>query len=629
MCGFAGVVAWDERYRICPESLRAMGNALAHRGPDGQDHWISHQNSPSADNPQCALTFARLAILDLDRRAMQPMTDGRRWLVFNGEIYNFRQLRDQLDALQPGRVWKTTGDSEVLLAGYDAWGESCLDHFNGMFAFAIWDSQTRTLFLARDRMGQKPLFVAVAPDYRAVAFASELGAMRALSWPDTTVDPVALTQYLHLGYISAPATIYRGIAKLPPANCMTCRGGQIPTTGVYFDPNQPGQGEAADSRGDFRSAILTAVQRQLVADVPVGCFLSGGVDSSVIAAAMKSLAPPAQRVLTFSIGFDDPRYDESKYAAAVAKHLGTEHREFIVRLDANQVAQDLPRLAAVFGEPFADSSALPTHYLAQQTRQHVKVALSGDGGDELFGGYDRYRAMHWGFVARLIPPPLRRAVAALPSPRRKSALARWKRFLRAAHLPPPARYGEYVALFSRQELAALFPGAMRRDLLVETFQRLLAGRDVVQAALATDRVTYLPEDLLTKVDRASMLHGLEVRCPFMDHQLVHRAAVLSTAQILGGRKRMLKQAFAADLPPLVFRRPKMGFAVPIGDWLRGPLRPMMHDLLTAGDSFCASHFEPAAILRLLQEHRNRRSDHSQRLYALIMLELWWRRRTAG
>jgi asparagine synthase (glutamine-hydrolysing) len=379
------------------------------------------------------------------------------------------------------------------------------------------------------------------------------------------------------------------------------------------------------SPAKIKSAVQTAVARQLVSDVPLGCFLSGGIDSSIIAAAMKSAAP-SQPILTFSIGFDDPRYDETSFAAQVAKHLGTEHRQFTVRPDA---AGDLPKLATVFGEPFGDSSALPTHYLAREARYFVKVALSGDGGDELFGGYDRYRAMRWGASAGPFPKLLQKLAAAVPDGHPKSTLSRARRFFAAAALPTPQRYSEYVSLFSREMRGALFAhrSAAVRQIVAEAFESLQSSRDAVQASVAVDRITYLPEDLLTKLDRTSMLHALEVRSPMMDHELVHLTANLSTAQLLaGGPKRMLREGFAADLPDFVFRRKKMGFAVPIGQWLRDSLQPMLRDLLTAKDSFAASHFDPKILARLIDDHGSAKTDHSQRLYALLMLELWWKQK---
>jgi asparagine synthase (glutamine-hydrolysing) len=616
MCGIAGVVAWDEQHRVDREAVARMAEAIAHRGPDGCDIWIS-----TGEGPWCGLAFARLAILDLDPRAMQPMTDGKRWLVFNGEIYNFRELRAELDQISPGYAWKTSGDSEVILRAFDVWGEACAEKFNGMFALAIWEPQSGAIFLARDRMGQKPLYLAVHSS-RGLAFASEVSALRAVSWINWEIDPASVDEYLQTGYIAAPATIYRGVTKLQPGFWMRCGADGSIASRRYFDSNEFAEGKSVTA-ADVKAAVLSAVRRQLVSDVPVGCFLSGGIDSSVIAAAMKAVAGD-QSVLTFSIGFDDPRYDETPHAAEVARHLGTEHREFTVRVNA---AEDLPRLAKVFGEPFGDSSALPTHYLSRETRRHVKVALSGDGGDELFGGYDRYRAMRLGGAGHTIPRILRTMAAAIPGMHPKSTIARARRFLAAMGLPAAQRYAAYVGLFDADLRKALYPqeSARPRQVVADAYRRLYHGRDRVQAALATDRETYLPEDLLTKLDRASMLHALEVRSPFMDHELVRMAAGLSTAELFkGGPKRMLREAFAGDLPDFVFRRRKMGFAVPIGQWLRQSLRPMMEELLSAGDSFASGHFEAKTWREMIDEHCAGRVDHSQRLYALVMLELWWR-----
>jgi asparagine synthase (glutamine-hydrolysing) len=337
-------------------------------------------------------------------------------------------------------------------------------------------------------------------------------------------------------------------------------------------------------------------------------------------------------VLTFSIGFEDPRYDERQYAQAVAAHLGTTHHSAVVHPHA---AEDLPKLAAVFGEPFGDSSALPTHYLARETRQFVKVALSGDGGDELFGGYDRYRAMVLQPLLNRIPAPLRAllagpASACIRATHPKSRLARAKRLLQSLNLPPAERYASYLTLFSPAMLQQLLLPPLREavgpcNTLATFMSTILTATDTVPSALAVDRQTYLPGDLLTKVDRAAMLHNLEVRSPFMDPDVVDFAASLTTPQLLaGGPKRLLREAFAPDLPAWVFRRKKMGFALPIGDWLRTTLRPMLHDLLFAADSFAASHFQRATLDRLLQEHESARQDHSQRLYSLLMLELWHR-----
>jgi asparagine synthase (glutamine-hydrolysing) len=388
------------------------------------------------------------------------------------------------------------------------------------------------------------------------------------------------------------------------------------------------------------------VQRQLVADVPLGCFLSGGIDSSIIAAAMKSAEGGAQEVHTFSIGFEDKRYDETRYAAEVARHLGTKHRQFIVTPNA---AEDLPLLARTFGEPFADSSALPTHYLSRETRRHVTVALSGDGGDELFAGYDRYRAMWLGQAFDQMPQRLRQIALSklwqrFPSVHPKNPVTRAKRLLNSLELPPPQRYDSYMRIGSEEAACPLLGTRGKSDdevagWLAGEFQRLSQDRDVVETALALDRVTYLPNDLLFKVDASSMLHALEVRSPFMDPDLVRFAASLTTAELLGASpsaksfmqtpmttpgKRLLRAAFVRDLPPSVFKRRKMGFAVPISDWLRTSLRPMLHDLLTSKDSFASQNLNRDLVNQTLLAHETRHSDHGPQLYALLMLELWWR-----
>ncbi|HLL90803.1 MAG TPA: asparagine synthase-related protein, partial [Tepidisphaeraceae bacterium] len=432
---------------------------------------------------------------------------------------------------------------------------------------------------------------------------------------------------LSYGYTLGCTTIYEGAAKVEPGHFLHALPDRPPKTARYFDCNagwlEPGRRPDCEARDRTRKHLREAVTRQLVADVPLGCFLSGGIDSSIIASLMRARGKTA---CTFSVRFEDPRHDESAHAAAVARHLGTEHECFTVRADA---AADLPRLATVFGEPFADSSALPTHYLAREVRKRVKVALSGDGGDELFGGYDRYRAMALAERVRSVPG-LRHALLPnvlrwLPGHHPKSLMTRAKRFASSVALAADERYEQYIRIFDQNAVDELL-GVKTLEFPYE-HQGTRSGRDPVEKALAWDRLCYLPDDLLTKVDRASMLHGLEVRSPFMDHELVQFAAGLTTDQLLkGGPKRMLREAFADVLPAWVFKRRKMGFAVPIGEWFRtdAPLRAMLHDCLFAADAFGRGHFDMAVVRRLVDEHMAERVDHSQRLYALLMLELWWR-----
>jgi asparagine synthase (glutamine-hydrolysing) len=630
MCGFAGVVAWDERFRVSRETLVSMSAAVAHRGPDGDGIHLDDDGELSSGRPQVGLVHRRLAILDLDPRANQPFRDEQgRWIVFNGEIYNFRELRDELSKLRPDYAWRTTGDTEVLLAAYAQWGGECVRRLEGMFAFAIWDGPNKSLLLARDRMGQKPLYVARpgGSPTGAVAFASEIGALRPLQWVSREIDEAALVEYLAWGCTSSARSIYQGVDQVAPGSIRVAVERKLSADLPYW-PEGGSESPSKSPVATTRELVTRAVRSQLVSDVPVGCFLSGGVDSSVVAAAMRAALPVDQRPLTFSIGFDDPRYDEREFAAKVAEHLGTQHRSFLVKPDA---AADLPNIAAAFGEPFGDSSALPTYYLARETRPHVKVALSGDGGDELFAGYDRYRAIVLSRQLRTATTPLPWLALApllrqVPGGHSKSRWERARRFAVSLGLPPAKRYSSYRRLFDAPLLRRLIHPELSSAAL--NFDRVVASfgaGDPLRAAMTSDRLLYLPDDLLTKVDRCSMQFALEVRSPFMDHRLVQFAGTLPRAQLLGGGpKRMLREAFAADLPQWVFRRPKMGFAVPIGQWLRAELREILHDHLFAMDSFAATHFAPWVLERLVHEHEANQADHSQRLYALLMLELWWK-----
>jgi asparagine synthase (glutamine-hydrolysing) len=618
MCGFAGVIAWDERYRVSRETLGKMSAAIAHRGPDGEGFFFSPDAPITIERPQVAMAFRRLAILDPDPRSDQPFTDGRHWLVFNGEIYNFRELKKELSLLRQDYAWRTTGDTEVLLCAYSVWGERCVEHLNGMFAFAVWDEVEKSLFLARDRMGQKPLFYSY-PGAGVIYFASELAAIPKLNGINPGCDWVG--NYLAYGCLTL-STVYAGITRLGPEQFGKFRAPrEAAKTTDFYDHigwERTHTFDDATACRKTRQLVKAAVERQLVSDVPLGVFLSGGVDSSIIAAAARQAGP----VKSFSVRFDDPRYDESRFARTVSEHLGTEHHEFLIRPDA---ITDLPRLAAVFGEPFGDSSALPMHYLSRAAREYVKVALSGDGGDELFGGYERYRAMaigsrlkSLGIIGHLAKPFSR------GHPKRR--LTRAARFLASLQQDEVSRYDGYLRIFDDATILQLAPDALNFTLKdKELYMHALHYRgNVVEAALACDRRRYLPDDLLTKVDRCSMLHGLEVRSPFMDHELVRFAAGLTADQLLrGGPKRMLREAFREDLPEWVFARKKMGFAVPIGEWFRGPLRDMLRDTLFSSGAFCRAHFDIKIVQRLVEEHESQRVDHSQRLYVLLMLELWW------
>jgi asparagine synthase (glutamine-hydrolysing) len=624
--------------------------------------YLNHDGKITPQRPQCALIHRRLAVIDPDPRSLQPFDDGSNawWLVYNGEIYNFRELQAELKSESPGIRWRTTGDTEVLLQALRTQGPEALSRLNGMFALAAWDQRNGELLLARDRMGQKPLFIAAVdrdgapwsglwqPRERwnadpvrfsppaAVAFASELHALRVVPWVEDAVDLDTLVEYFRYGTIGAPRTVFRGCGKLLPGSWMRVSSSQA-VWQRYYNPNEPEPTSGLAHRAAMRETpvqkvrrlVISAVRRQLVADVPVGCFLSGGIDSSVVACAMRQLASPGQEVRTFSIGFDDGRYDETRYAQAVARRLRTNHLSTLVRPDA---ATDLQDLARVFGEPFADSSALPTHYLSKFVRQHVKVALSGDGADELFGGYDRYRAARLAARLASFPAPARLLVGRwwnlVPGTHPKSRLARVKRFARSVREDEQSRYLSYLRLMTDAQVQGLFAGGFQlpQDPFPRLYAELRQSRDVMAAALALDRISYLPDDLLVKLDRASMLHALEVRSPFMDHELVTFAAGLDSGQLFRGRrgKILLRQAFEQELPPEVLRRGKMGFALPIGDWFRGSLRDMLRDTVLGSDSFTAQNLNPEAARGMIERHESRKADLGAQLYALLMLELWWK-----
>ena len=671
MCGLAGAISFDPRRRLPPEVRRRVSRRLdadlAHRGPDGDGSLFLEQPDP----PLAALlVHRRLAVLDPRPRSDQPFTspDGRVAVVFNGEVFNFRQLRDELSP----RDWRTEGDTEVLLAAYEAWGDRCCDRLEGMFAFAVVDVRDAakpTVLLARDAAGEKPLFVAVAghreedddadplspgASVPAFAFASELRPLRRAAallrdeagWDvDLSVDAAALQEYLAWGYVPGEATIHRGVTRVPPGHCVTLSPGRVARR-RFFDAagrfELAGPDRWRSAIGLTRQVVGTAVERRLVSDVPVGCLLSGGIDSSIVA---REMARRVGRVETFAVGFDDdPRYDESRHARRVADFLGTRHHELRVSADSIDLAGDLPRLAASFGEPFGDSSAVPTRLVCEFARRHVTVALGGDGGDESFGGYDRYRAL--AMTQRLSTSGLAGPASSVGRLLRRRAghpkgrLARLARLLATADRPAAERYGGYVGLMTPEEVRWLLPaGAVAsRPPAGRVAGRWFGphlhagggGGGLASAAAALDRATYLPGDLLVKLDRCSMRHGLEVRAPFVDRDVLRLAGTLGDAGLIvrGGRgrgKALLRDAFGHALPPEVFARRKMGFAVPIAEWLRGPrLGPMASDLLLAPDGFCAARLDPTAVRLLHDRHRAGAADHGAKLYALLMLELWWR-----
>ena len=625
MCGLAGIVSSHHGY-LDERILLAMRDVQRHRGPDEAGIHVGEG---------VGLGHRRLSIIDL-AHGQQPMVDDKAGLalIYNGELYNFKSLRAELEAL--GILFTSDSDTEVLLRAWQQWGEACLPRLVGMFAFAVWDTRAQRVFLVRDQLGIKPLYYGFTSSGDLV-FASELKGLLAHPGVERQLDPQALEDYLALGYVPDPKSIYRGISKLPPGHWLTWRAGEpAPTARQYWDvpfklDTQLAEGEAS---AKLRTLLDEAVASQMIADVPLGAFLSGGVDSSAVVASMSRASP--QPVRTCSIGFGHGGFDETVYARQVARHLHTQH--FEQRVDADDYTL-LDTLAAVYDEPFSDSSALPTYRVCELARTQVTVALSGDGGDENFAGYRRYRLHAWesGLRARL-PQSLRKPVFG------------WlgSIYPKADWAPRPLRAKTTLQALARDNVEAYFhsvsttSAAMRQRLYSARFKRELQGYsalsvfrshanhaptdDPLLLAQYLDLKTWLPGDILTKVDRASMAHSLEVRVPLLDHRLVEWASTLPLTLKLRGStgKYILKKALEPDLPHDVLYRAKMGFSVPMSTWLRGPLAKRAHEALLNGAVAECGYFEPSMLDRLMREHAAGRCDHSATLWSLLMFDAFLR-----
>ena len=633
MCGIAGLVSVSSS-PVEVDVLRRMAEALAPRGPDEQQVWIDPANAG------VGLAHSRLVVLDREGGG-QPMGDaagvGRR-VVFNGEIYNHVGLRAALGA-RGHRFASDHSDTEVLLPLYDEYGPGMVGPLRGMFALAVYDGPGRRLFLARDRMGQKPLYWARTGSH--FAFASELKALLRVPGVGRRVDLGALDLYLQLGYVPSPRTIFEGVQKLAPGTRMVVPLDNVPrdpAPEVYWSPPLPAAedetsevaavaellGHRGDLVGEVRRRLAEAVTVRLEADVPLGFFLSGGLDSSLVLALARQAAPD-RTLRTFSVAFPDLRYDESRYAAMMALAVGAEHTSLEVR--PGSLGAWLPAAVAMFDEPFADSSALPTALMARAAREHITVALSGDGGDEAFGGYDRYRAVR---VAAALDrrPWLRRRVGAcgrlVPRGRDlKSRRSRLRRFTDVLGLDPLGRYARWVSPFHESDPMELYSDRFCRA-VGEGGALGYLGRFVPEGRRLEDVVahlgagTYLPEDVLTKVDRASMAHGLEVRSPLLDHEVVELAMGLPARLRL--RKALLREAAAPVVPKEILSRRKMGFGVPVSAWLAGPEAGLVTERLTGGPLAASGLLDAAVLAGYVDEHIRRRADHGPRLYALLVLD---------
>jgi len=626
MCGIAGIVLSHSSSQLNENVLLAMRDAQIHRGPDEAGLYIGHG---------VGLAHRRLSIIDL-AHGQQPMVDEHTGLalVYNGELYNFQSLKSGLQA--EGIGFTSHCDTEVLLRAWQHWGDSCLQRLQGMFAFAMWDARTKRIHLVRDHLGIKPLYYGFTRQGDLV-FASELKGLLAHPQVDRNLDPQALEEYLAFGYVPDPKSIYRGIFKLPPGHHLSWRADERPPVPrSYWDlPFRVNpQLDLKEASAQLRGLLDNSVASQLVSDVPLGAFLSGGVDSSAVVASMSRVTRTP--VSTCAIGFDNSAFDETAFARRVAEHLHTQHFEERV---SSQDYGLLDTLAAIYDEPFADSSALPTYRVCELARRHVTVALSGDGGDENFAGYRRYRWHQ--FESRIrerLPLSIRKPVFGLLG----------SCYPKADWAPKVLRARTTLQALARDTVEAYFhtisvvPTAVRHTLYSESFKRELQGYTALEVfrdharraptehplllAQYLDFKTYLPGDILTKVDRASMAHSLEVRVPLLDHRLVEWASALLPALKLRGRqgKYILKKTLEPDLPKEVLYRPKMGFSVPLADWLRGPLTARVREALMTGTVARCGYFEPRALSKLLNQHISGHRNHSSVLWSVLMLDAFLR-----
>ncbi len=619
MCGICGAVS-PAPGGVSVESVERACTAIRRRGPD---------HGAVRDLGRCVLGYRRLRVVDL-ATGDQPVSNesGEITVVFNGEIYGFEQLRTEL--LANGHVLRGKGDTATLPHLYEEHGVGFVERLDGMFALALWDAPRQRLVLARDRFGKKPLLWTRLAN-GTVAFASELKALLQFPGVERRVDLERIDSYLALGYVIGDRTALAGINRLPPGCTLTIENGNTRVDRYW-------KLEAAARRlpddewiAAVRDGVRAAVRRRLVADVPLGALLSGGIDSSIVVAAMAQESP--EPVRTFSVGFEDHRYDERRYARLVAERYGTIHEELLLEPDA---AALIPRLVEAYDEPFGDTSALPTFLVCEHARRFVTVALAGDGGDEIFGGYERYRAhalaTHLDHVPHALTAAVTRAIRLIPSARTvpRSAAYRAARFLDTAGLEPAERYGQLMEMLPQRTRLDLWTTEARAAIgTIRTPGELLGPPRApgVAGLQLIDVETYLPDDLLYKADIASMANSLELRAPFLDHHLAELALGMPDHLKLQGStgKVALRRAFADDLPPEVLDRGKAGFGVPVSQWFRGELRAMAKDVLLDPSTGRRGQFDAAAVERVLTAHASGRADHGEAIWGLLMLELWQRR----
>ena len=636
MCGICGAITTNGS-RIDETVLRRMTDVMTHRGPDESGVYLRQ-----APGKSVGLGHRRLSIIDLSEAGRQPLSneDGTVWLVFNGEIYNYPELRRELEGR--GHRFRSNTDSEVIVHLYEDEGEACARRLAGMFAFAVWDEKTETLVLSRDRIGIKPLVYRHNGD--TFLFASEIRSILQHPGVEKRIDWQALGLYLTFNYIPAPWSIFQGIRKLLPGQTLCFRGGALSVT-EYWNIDRrrdaaSGEADREEQKALLFEALDAAVRRHMAADVPVGAFLSGGIDSSIVVGLMARHSP--RPVQTFTIGFADmPLFDERSYAREAARFHGTEHRE--IALTARDVLEAVPAVLESFDEPFADSSALPTYIVARETARSVKVALSGDGGDELFAGYRMYAGERWASLYRLIPGFLRRGLIEplaerLPDSRetlRTDYARRMKKFIRGAGQPFERRFLAWNEIFDRAAREELL--RERSEVCMDLGEAIVRDRlrerddDAVNRMLYTDVKESLPGDMLRKVDHASMLNSLEVRVPFLDHRVCELAFSISGDRKLrnGRGKVILVETFRDLLPPLLHNRPKWGFEMPVSAWLRNELGGLIDETLEAGRLSRQGIFDARAVASLVEDFRRRRRDPSWQIWNLVAFQVWHEKYMAG
>lgn len=626
MCGICGITGRSDK--VNKGNLEAMCRELAHRGPDDEGIYIGR----GVKSP-VGLGHRRLSIIDLTKNGHQPMPneDSSLWLVLNGEIYNYKQLRKDLEGR--GHRFRSNTDAEVVLHLYEDFAEKCVSYLRGPFAFVIWDEKQDRLFLARDRIGQKPLFYYYGE--QLFCFASELSALVESGLVDKEINHEAIDAYLTFGYVPAPETIYRRIFKLLPAHYGILQNGKFRSEKYWdLDYSRKIAISEEEAASELIRLLKEAVSLRLLSDVPLGVFLSGGVDSSAVVALMSQLV---NKVKTFSIGFDDADFNELKYAGNIARHFSTEHHEFIVRPKALEV---LPLLVERYGEPYADSSAIPTYYVSRQTRKYVTVALNGDGGDESFAGYERYQAMALAERYNRFPSFLRDGltqtiIRLLPdSVNFKSKRRRLRRFFENVSTPFYRRYCRWVCMIDDNQKNKLYSEDFKKQLnkynpadWLRDYPGLPDQMALVDRLMAIDIKTNLANDLTVKMDIASMANSLETRSPFLDQEVMQFAAKLPDNFKLRRsiKKYILKKGLKDLLPPSNMHRPKMGFGVPAGRWMRKDLKGYVQSVLFSKHAFSRGYFNPNDLKDYINKHLNADKDHSFGVWTLLMLELWHQR----